>query len=137
MSNLKQFISRSSLVPRGLSRYLQRMSDSPLGYRLASGILWSVSGGGASRILALLTAIVVARMLGKKEFGELGVMQNTVGVFGLVAAFGMDTTTMKNVAEFRAKDPQRTGRIIRLAELASVTVGLCITLVFIFLSPWV
>lgn len=137
MRKLKQLLLRRGMVPRILIDFLQRISDSPLRSRVASGVFWSVSGGGASRLLALLSAVVIARIIGRKEFGELGIIQNTVGVFSLVAAFGMDTTTMKYVAEFRSKDPARTGRIIRLAEMVSAGVGLSIALVFVVLSPWV
>jgi len=119
MRTIKDFFYSQDSYPRVIRQLYRRVSDSPLGYRLASGSLWSVYGGGATRILGLISAIVVARTMGKKEFGELGIIQSTVGVFGLVAAFGMDTTTMKYVAQFRMKDPAKTGRIIKLAELVS------------------
>lgn len=137
MPTIKQFFLYPGKLPQVLQEPLRKIQDSPLGSRLASGVLWSTSGGAASRVLALFTAIIVARIIGKQEFGELGIIQSTVGVFGLVAAFGMDTTTMKYVAEFRTKDPLKTGRIIKLAEVVSASVGMFICLAFIIVSPWV
>ncbi len=137
MPTIKEFFYRPDNYPRVIRKLYRRINESPIGTRLAGGALWSVYGGGVSRILGLISAIVVARIMGKREFGELGIIQSTVGVFGLVAAFGMDTTTMKYVAEFRRKDPAKTGRIIKLAELVSGIVGLSITLMFVLASPWV
>jgi O-antigen/teichoic acid export membrane protein len=137
MRTIKDFFYSQDSYPRVIRQLYRRVSDSPLGYRLASGSLWSVYGGGATRILGLISAIVVARTMGKKEFGELGIIQSTVGVFGLVAAFGMDTTTMKYVAQFRMKDPAKTGRIIKLAELVSGIAGLLVTILSVVISPWI
>ncbi|MGA7160724.1 MAG: oligosaccharide flippase family protein [Bacteroidota bacterium] len=137
MPRVKRILFRPDMLPRFLQEPFRKIQDSPLGSRLASGVLWSISGGAASRLFALFVAIIVARIIGKREFGELGIIQSTVGVFGLVAAFGMDTTTMKYVAEFRTKDPSKTGRIIKLAEVVSASVGLFICLTFIIVSPWV
>ena len=54
-----------------------------------------------SRALSLAAAILVARTLGKVVYGELGIIQSTVGMFGTLAGFGMGTTSSKFVAEFR------------------------------------
>src|SRR5208283_3682077 len=121
---MKRALFRTEMLPLVFQESLRKIQGSELGSRLASGLLWSTSGGAASRVLALFTAVIVARIIGKTEFGELGIIQSTVGVFGLVAAFGMDTTTMKYVAEFRTKDPAKTGRIIKLAEIVSASVGM-------------
>ena len=38
-------------------------------------------GAGASQSLMLLTSIISARILGKQQFGEFGIINNTIGMF--------------------------------------------------------
>ena len=75
-------------------------------------------------------------MLGKTGYGELGMIQSTVGMFGVFAGFGLGLTATKHVAEFCRSDPERAGRIIGLSGLvAMVTGGLMAMGLFIF-APW-
>jgi O-antigen/teichoic acid export membrane protein len=93
-------------------------------------------GAAISRSLMLAASVLVARMLGKTGYGELGMIQSTVGMFGVFAGFGLGLTATKYVAEFRGSDPERTGRIIGLSGLiAMVTGGLMAVCLFLF-APW-
>jgi O-antigen/teichoic acid export membrane protein len=104
------------LSPASFRAFSQRVEVSPLASRLARGALWSLAGSLASRSLGLLSAILVARLLGKEEFGELGIIQATIGMFGTLAGFGMGLTANKHVAEFKHTDPARAGRVLGLAS---------------------
>jgi O-antigen/teichoic acid export membrane protein len=113
-----------------------RIANSPIGYRLARGVFWSMAGAVISRSLMLVATILVARMLGKTVYGELGIIQSTVSMFGVFAGFGLGLTATKHVAEFRQKDPDRAGRIIAISGLtAMVTGGFMAIGMFIF-APW-
>ena len=57
--------------------------------RLAKGAFWLLSGNLISKGLSLIATIFVARYLGKVEYGELGLIRNTLSVFSLVATFGL------------------------------------------------
>ncbi len=95
-----------------------------------------MAGAVISRGLMLAATILVARMLGKTVYGELGMIQSTVGMFGVFAGFGLGLTATKHVAEFRRSDPDRAGRIIGLSGLfAMLTGGLMALGLFIF-APW-
>ena len=52
--------------PDVLYSFYQRIEISPLGYRLAKGIFWSLAGSLIARGLGLLSAILVGRMLDKQ-----------------------------------------------------------------------
>jgi len=95
-----------------------------------------MAGAVISRGLMLAATVLVARMLGKTGFGELGMIRSTLGMFGVFAGFGLGLTATKHVAEFRTSDPARAGHIIGLSALfASVTGGLMALGLFIF-APW-
>lgn len=126
----------SAYCPSFLRPLFNRIESSPIGYRLAKGVFWSMAGTVISRGLMLVASVLVARMLGKAGYGELGMIQSTVGMFGVFAGFGMGLTATKHVAEFRQSDPDRAGRIIGLSGLfAMLTGGLMALGLFIF-APW-
>lgn len=131
---MKAFIYRFS--PGFLCLLYERVEASPLGYRLAKGAFWSLAGSLISRGLGLLSAILVGRMLGKHGFGELGMIQNTVGLFGTVAGFGMGMTATKHVAEFRISDPERAGRIIAMASATTWATSVVMGLALVVFAPW-
>lgn len=119
--------------PRLLHPYLNRIEASDVGYRLAKGTFWSMAGAVISRSLMLVASVLVARMLGKTGYGELGMIRSTVGMFGIFAGFSLGLTATKYVAEFRQNDPDRAGRIIGFSGLfAMLTGGLMALVLFIF-----
>lgn len=122
--------------PNFLRPLFDRIESSPLGLRLASGMFWSMAGAVISRGLMLIASIVVARLLGKTGFGELGMIQSTVGMFGVFAGFGLGLTATKHVAEFRLNDPSRAGRIISLSGLFATVTGGLIALALLIFAPW-
>jgi len=122
--------------PAPIQRAIGRLRSSPLGMRLAKGAFWSLAGAVISRGLALLSSILVARLLGKTGFGELGMIQSTVGMFGAFAGFGLGLTATKHVAEFRQKDPVKAGRILALANLVALASGSIMTVALLIMAPW-
>ena len=114
----------------------QRIEASPLGTRLARGAFWSLAGSLISRGLGLLSAIIVGRLLGKEDFGELGIMQNTIATFGVLAGFGMGLTSNKHVAEFKHTDPVRAGRIIVLASIIAWISSGAMAVALFLSAPW-
>ena len=122
--------------PSFLRTYKTRIEGSPLGYRLAKGAFWSLAGSIISRGLGLLSGILVARMLGKYDFGRFGMIQSTVGMFSTFAGFGMGLTANKHVAEFRRTDPRRAGRLIVLSSLVAWGTGSLMTIGLVAFAPW-
>ncbi len=112
------------------------IEKSPIGYRLAKGVFWSLAGAVISRGLMLCAMVLVARILGKTVYGELGMIQSTVNLFGVFAGFGLGITATKHVAEFRENDPERAGRVIALAWVVAAVTGGLIALGFLILAPW-
>ena len=122
--------------PDVLRSIYQRIEASPLGYRLAKGAFWSLAGSLISRGLGLVSGILVGRFLGKASFGELGMIQSTVGMFGAVAGFGMGMMATRYVAELRLKDPLRAGRIIALSSATTWISSGVLALVLVIFAPW-
>lgn len=123
-------------TPRVLRPFLDRIQHSPEGRRLARGMFWSVAGAVSSRSIGLLASIIVARILGKSGFGELGVVQSTTNLYMTFAQFGVSMTVTKYVAEFRTTDPERAGRFIAMSGTLAVVSGCVVGLVMVLTSAW-
>lgn len=113
-----------------------RLEASPLGYRLVRGAFWSVAGTVLSKGLTLAASIVVARLVGKGAYGDLGMVQTTVAGFAAFAGFSLGVTATKYVAEFRLTNAARAGRIIALSNAVAWITSVLVALVLFFLAPW-
>lgn len=125
-----------SCSPSVIHPLLKRLEASDVGLRLARGVFWSVGGTVISRGMMLCATILVARIMGKTVYGELGMIQSTFGMFGVFAGFGLGLTSTKYVAEFRQNNPVRAGRIIGLSGLFAMASGGIISLGVLISAPW-
>jgi len=117
-------------------RIAARFQGDSVRARFMSGAFWSLFGAVGSRAPTLIGSIVAARVLGITGFGELGIVQNTVLLFGTFAGLGLGLTATKYIAEYRANDPDRAGRHIGLSIITTLLAGLAMALPFVLLSPW-
>jgi len=120
--------------PRVLERCQTLLPKGSLRARFASGAFWSLAGAVIARGLNFIAFIIAARLLRETGFGELGMIQSTVGMFGAFAGFGLGLTATRYLAEFREKDPAKAGRILALSSLVAFFSGSIISLILIFFA---
>jgi O-antigen/teichoic acid export membrane protein len=113
------------------------LTRSPLRLRFARGVFWSISGSLISQALSMLSLMIAARMLGQEQFGELGIINSTVGLFGIFAGMGLGLTTNRHVALYKDHDPDRAGQIIGMTFTVALITGSILSLVMYLLSPWI
>ncbi len=111
-------------------------SSSSLEGRFASAAAWSLLGTLLMQGSTLLASIAIARLLGKVQFGELGIVQGTVVMAGVFAGFGLGLTTSKHVAELRSSDPARAGRLIGVSLLLALLAGSLCAALLCWAAPW-
>lgn len=104
--------------------------------RLARGAFWSLSGAISTRFLGLISSVIVARILGKSGFGELGIIQSTIGMMGTFAGFGLGMTATKFIAEYRTSNPEKAARIRALSSVFAWTSSCITALVLFCFSGW-
>jgi O-antigen/teichoic acid export membrane protein len=105
--------------------------------RFASGIMWSLLGALGAQGSVLVASIVIARVLGRAEFGEFGMVQSTVMMLGVFADFGQGLTATKYVAELRDGDRGRLGRILSLSDITAFVTGGGLALSLYLSAPWI
>jgi len=118
------------------NRVLKCLPADSLRGRLAWGAFWSLVGAVLSQGSILVASVITARILGMVGFGELGIINSTVGMLGVFAGFGLGMTATKYVAEFRIKDPARAGRIIALSSVVALATGGLISLALFIFAPF-
>jgi O-antigen/teichoic acid export membrane protein len=91
--------------------------------RFATGALWSVSGAAVSRGLSLAGFIVAGRLLGAAGFGELGIIQSTQALFGVLAGGALGLTATRFVAAHHGADRVRAARCFALALKIAIVSG--------------
>lgn len=122
----------SSWIWQAVPLVRQRLHRSPFLTRLAKGTFWTVCGTALGRVLGLASSMLAARFLTKISFGELGIIQSTVGLFGTFAGLGLGVTATKYVAQWRDTERERCGHVVVLilfvalggSLLASTSLGL-------------
>ena len=108
-------------------------SDS-IAMHFAIGAFWALVGAVVSRGLTLASSVMAGRLLGTTGFGEVGMIQSTQGLFGIVAGAGLGLAATKFVAESRSIDPAKTGRCVTLATTIALISGTLMALVLLGLS---
>jgi len=116
------------------ARGRQAFASSPIAYRLASGSFWILISTMATRALSLVSTIIVARLLGKEVYGELGIYNSTLEMVGIFTGFGLGTTATKFIAQYRSAEPARAGRVIGLVSLSSLVLSSTIAVALFFNS---
>jgi len=113
-------IQRTRRIPEIWTMVLQGKS---LRSRLARGVTWSTAGSVVSQGSSLVTAIVVARLIGMEAFGRFVLVQSTALMLQGVGGLGLGLATTRLVARLRSQDTQRTGRVIGFSLLFTLVSG--------------
>lgn len=119
-----------------VNKLLTQINASTIAKRLISASFWSLMGGIIARGLALVSFVIVARILGKETLGELAIIQSTAIMISTFAVFGLSLTASKHVAEYRISDPDRAARVLKLSEIVSLVSGGIFFLLMFFSSFW-
>ncbi|MDN2583380.1 oligosaccharide flippase family protein [Aquibium sp. ELW1220] len=121
---------------------VQRMTDlsirplPSIARRIAHGSFWTVLGTGTGRVLNLVAMIFAARLLGTEGFGGFGLVQSTLGLFGMFAGAALGATATRFIAATHRTDPERTGRIIGLVTGSALVSAALFGVAMIALAPW-
>lgn len=108
-----------------------------LGGRFGRGVFWNLVGTLFAQGSVFLTAVILARLLGKEVFGELGMIQSTLLTLTSIAQVSTGLTATKYVAEFRGADKARAGRVLGLCSVLTLATGVVATALLLISAPWV
>lgn len=104
---------------------------------LGKGLFWSITGSMISRIMLFLAWIIIARILGREQYGEYGLIRNTIMMFATFAVTGMGQATTKFVAEYIDVDKNKAERIAGLISAMTIFLGIIVFIVALIYSPMI
>ena len=106
-----------------------RIKTGSLGHRLAKSSFWNLAGSVAGRLVSLPAGVLLARLLGRHDYGELGMIYSSIELFGIFGGFGLGLTATKYIGEFKRRDPERAGRILAMSNLTAYLTGAIFSLI--------
>lgn len=81
----------------------------------------------------LVAFIIVARIIGKEEYGKIGVLRSTITMFMVFSSMGMGLTAARYVAYYRNSNREKAYQIHRASNQVALIFGLIISvIIFLF-----
>jgi O-antigen/teichoic acid export membrane protein len=103
--------------------------------RLAGAVLWSGLAVGISNVAGLAVGVVLAHMLGREGYGEVGVIVASCTLFMTLGGLGLGVTATKYSAQMRSRDPGRVGRFLGGLLVLGILSSLIVALLVAFFAP--
>lgn len=88
--------------------------------RVFSGAFWSLLGACVSKVIVLCATVIVARILLKSEYGEVGMVRSTIAMFMAFSSFSIGATASKYIAEYRECNKEYAVKIYVLSLVFSI-----------------
>lgn len=102
---------------------------------------WSLIGSLISKFLLFLIWIIVARLLGKELYGEVGIIRSTINLFIVFLGSGISLTMTKYIPIFLLSDKEKVSRIYSISLFFTISFSFFLTLIlFVFakdISMWI
>lgn len=112
-----------------------RLPSGPLA-DLARGSGWMILSSVLTQGSTLLGSLIVANIVGVRDYGHYALVQGTVNLLGMIAQLGFATIASQQISRHLAIDPAGAGRIAGFCYLFSaVTSSLFGLALFVFRVP--
>ena len=119
-----------------ITSLINKIKESEIGNRIASGAFWSMVGTALSKVLVLIGGMFCARILGKEGFGEFGMIRSTITMFVVFGTAGLGLTATKHIAEYKKTAKFRIPSIYILTNGFAVISGLIVTIFILIISRY-
>jgi O-antigen/teichoic acid export membrane protein len=116
---------------------LLNSESTSLKQRLLKGAFWSLLGALIGKGFVLASFILVARIIGKHAYGELGIIRSTINLFTVVTGMGIGYTASKFIAQYRNSDIKKAVEIYTLSNTMSLLIGFIGSIVLILSAQYI
>ncbi len=117
-----------------INKAITYLNETELGKRLFKGVSWTLIGSVSGKLLQLISFIIVARIIGKEDYGQLGIIRSTIAMFLMFSTLGMGMTASRYIALYRNTEPQYAYKIYKFSYQVTLIFALIISLVIISFS---
>jgi O-antigen/teichoic acid export membrane protein len=81
--------------------------------------------------------MLVARSLGKADFGSFGLISGAMATFQALSSLGLGISVTKFVAEYRVRAPERAGQFVAVSVVLSVVAGGVLAITVFSCADWI
>lgn len=120
-----------------IQNLLQKIQNSSFARKLLSGAFWSLFGVAGAKVIILIAGILVANIIGKASYGELGIIRSTINTFVIFASMGLGLTATKYISEYRDNNPDKAGNIYLISNVFATIFGALMLVVVLLLAPYI
>lgn len=114
-----------------------KIDSSSLSKRLFDGISWTLIGNIAGKFSQLIAFIIVARIVGKSEYGQISIIRSTLNMFLIFSTAGMGITTTRYLALYRDNEPDKALAIYLFTKKTAFWIGLLISFFILIFSKYI
>lgn len=116
-----------------MKKIIKNIFTLPYVQRFVKSASWSLAGTVSGKFLMLVAFIIVARIIGKDDYGKIGVLRSTITMFMVFSSMGMGLTAARYVAYYRDIDKNKAQQIHLASNRIALIFGLVIAiLIFVF-----
>ncbi len=103
----------------------------------ARNTFWSIGGTLSSRLLMMLTTLLLTYMVGPEQYGKIGYTRTTVVMLASLAGYAFILTLTRQIAAHKTTSPDRIWPLTRLLGIMSVTSGVVLSVSTYLAAPWI
>lgn len=116
-----------------LKNKLKIFLSSNINRKIISNSFWIISSNILSKFILLVATILMAKYLGKEEYGQFGIIKSTILMFVMFASLELGLTATKYIAQYKKSDKVRVEKIIGISNLFALLIGFSFSfLVYVF-----
>ncbi|WP_027385698.1 oligosaccharide flippase family protein [Chryseobacterium gregarium] len=102
--------------------------------RFIKSASWSLVGTVSGKLLMLVAFIIVARIIGKEEYGKIGVLRSTITMFMVFSSAGMGLTSARYIAYYRNSNREKAYQVYKASSQVALIFGLVISVIIFFFN---
>ena len=108
--------------------------SSELNKKILNHSFWILIGNVISKFALLVATIFVTKYLGKKEYGQFGIIKSTILMFAMFAGLELGMTATKYISQYKSTDKLKVERIVGLSTLFSIIISIAVTVLIFFFA---
>ncbi|UPT77163.1 oligosaccharide flippase family protein [Sulfurovum sp. XGS-02] len=124
-------------MPKKTPKFKQLFIGDTLQSKISKGIAWSFLGTFLSKGLMLLSFILIARIITVEEYGQVGVIRNTIATFAAFSVMSFGVTATKYLAIYKDTDSIRAERILTFTRGTVFIISVLISIIIFVFSDFI
>ncbi len=98
--------------------------SSDLNKKIFNHSFWILSGSILSKLALLVATILMTQYLGKREYGQFGIIKSTLLMFSIFAGMELGITATKYISQYQFTDKNKVEKIVGLSTFFAVVISI-------------